>query len=260
MSLTRALVLASVAVTAQAGCDLIKLAKEMANNAQCITDAATGSTDTCEIYQAYLDCMSGSCCSMYMDTYGSLYGDCGDAVCSGGGCFPATAEVELATSEKVSMDQLKVGDKVLVGEGEYSEVYFFTTELASTTTSFVNINTATTELSLTPGHYLYVNGELTMAGRVMVGDVVTLADGSDSKVTGVSSKWGPGLYNPHTMDGDIIVDGVKTSTYTGAVHPTLAHALLYPVRKMYEAGITFGETFSTTAKNMPKAVLDLIQA
>ena len=38
-----------------------------------------------------------------------------------------------------------------------------------------------------------------------------------------------GLYNPHTMTGDIVVDGIQTSTYTAAIAPTLAHLALWSV-------------------------------
>ena len=46
-----------------------------------------------------------------------------------------------------------------------------------------------------------------------------------------------GLYNPHTLHGDIVVDGVLTSTYTAAFSPTLAHVALAPLRALYRAGV-----------------------
>jgi hypothetical protein len=102
------------------------------------------------------------------------------------------------------------------------------------------------------GHYLYVNGELQTAGSVKVGDMLTLANGDKSAVTEVSSQWAPGLYNPHTLTGDIVVDGILTSTYTDAVSPTLAHALLAPLRQMYASGAHFGQGFSVFAKGVPR--------
>jgi hypothetical protein len=263
MKVTLAL-LASVAPTAVFACNANQLISTAADAAECIgaVDSSTMLSDPCTYYQAVMNCY-GTCCDMYMESVSSYLTTCEDINCddaAGGVCFPATAEVELADGSKKTMDKVQVGDKVLVGEGSYSEVYFFTTAMKETTTSFVEITAGDNKLALTKGHYLYVNGELTKAGRVIVGDVVTLADGSSAKVSAVGSKWGPGLYNPHTMDGDIVVDGVKTSTYTEAVHPTLAHALLFPVRKMYEAGVEFGEKFSTTAKNMPSSVMSLISA
>ena len=55
-------------------------------------------------------------------------------------------------------------------------------------------------------------------------------------VTSITSVWANGLYNPHTMNGDIVVDGILTSTYTSAINPTLAHAALWPVRMLHSVG------------------------
>lgn len=250
-----AFLLLSATPLAWAGCNIGKAAKNAVDNIDCFTDAAK-EEGICNIIQNTLNCYSASCCTFMSKSYVDVYPDC---TLKCGGCFPATGEVLLESSEKVSMEQLKVGDKVLVGDGVYSEVYFFSTETAESTSLFVEIVAGETLLSLTPNHYLYINGELAAANRVIVGDVITLADGSSAKVSKVGSKWGEGLYNPHTMHGDIVVNGVKTSTYTGEVHPTLAHALLYPVRKLYEAGVSFGETFSGSSKSFPRSLLDLIQ-
>jgi hypothetical protein len=151
------------------------------------------------------------------------------------------------------MSQLLPGDKVHVGKGQFSEVYFFSTQLEEATAKFVSISTGATAtpLLLTAGHYLYVNGELNTARTVKVGDMVTLANGNEAKVTGVKDSYAPGLYNPHTLNGDIVVDGILTSTYTDAVDPTLAHALLLPLRQMYTLGSSFGQGFSAFAKGVP---------
>ena len=55
-------------------------------------------------------------------------------------------------------------------------------------------------------------------------------------VVAVATESSTGLYNPHTLNGDIMVNGVKTSTYTSAVAPALAHAALWPVRMLYSLG------------------------
>ena len=79
-----------------------------------------------------------------------------------------------------------------------------------------------------------MNGKLQTARTVVVGDALSGAGGN---VTAVATEWAEGFYNPHTMTGDIVVDGILTSTYTDAVAPSLAHALLWPVRMLYEAGV-----------------------
>lgn len=169
------------------------------------------------------------------------------------GCFPATATVTLADNSAKQMGTLTTGDKVHVGNGQYDDVYFFSTQLESTMSKFVVLSTSATEtpLKLTSGHYLYVNGKLATAGSVKKGDMLTLANGNKAAVSEVSSEWAPGLFNPHTLSGDIVVDGVLTSTYTNAVDPTLAHALLLPLRQMYAMGSTFGQGFSAMAKGVP---------
>jgi hypothetical protein len=177
-------------------------------------------------------------------------------------CFPADAEVLTAGNEVKQMGQLTVGDKVHVGRSQFDDVFLFTTEMEATTSKFVSLATAATEkpLRLTSGHYLYVNGELAQASDVKVGDMLTLANGNKAAVTEVSTAWAPGLYNPHTLNGDIVVDGVLTSTYTDAVNPTLAHALLLPLRQMYAAGATFGQGFSAMAKGVPSWIRQSVSA
>ena len=65
------------------------------------------------------------------------------------------------------------------------------------------------------------------------------------QVASVSSVWADGLYNPHTMHGDIVVDGIQTSTYTSDIDPTLAHAALWPVRMLHSMGKdVVGDTFA----------------
>lgn len=175
-------------------------------------------------------------------------------------CFPASAMVELKNGQFKSMDELVIGDEVRVGPDEFSEVYMFSTELTDTTTKFVKISTEDKELSLTPSHFLYVNGELAQAGDVKVGDVVVLGNGTKAPVTAIGSTWATGLYNPHTLHGDIVVDGLRTSTYTNAVHPKLAHAILSPIRAMYTAGVSYGKGFSGALKGLPTWVRQAITA
>lgn len=202
-------------------------------------------------------CMSQAMCDSYEANEGK---DCTDMSCTASGCFPATATVELEGGKITNMDTLKLGDKVRVGPNEFSEVYFFSTQMQDVTAKFVQIHTDHGDLRLTPGHYLYVNGVLLQASAVKSGDVVNLGNGTKASVNEVESSWGPGLFNPHTLHGDIVVDGVLTSTYTDAVHPKLAHALLSPLRTMYTAGISFGSGFQSTIKNMPSWLLQAIGA
>jgi hypothetical protein len=55
----------------------------------------------------------------------------------------------------------------------------------------------------------------------------------------VSHEWKAGLFNPNTLHGDVVVNGVLTSTYTDSLAPSLWHAALWPLRGIYLAGASF---------------------
>ena len=76
-------------------------------------------------------------------------------------------------------------------------------------------------------------------------------------ITAAATEISTGLYNPHTLNGDIMVNGVKTSTYTAAIAPALAHAALWPVRMLYSLGYdivngAFDEGSELLSSLMPK--------
>ncbi len=87
--------------------------------------------------------------------------------------------VELESGDVKTMTELEVGDRVRVGPAEFSEVYLFTHKDPSAVATFVTIVTSANHtLSLTPGHYVYVNGKLKAAGVVEVGDVLEDSNGA----------------------------------------------------------------------------------
>ena len=152
-------------------------------------------------------------------------------------CFPGDAVVTLDNGNKKTMADLAVGDKVLTANGVYTEVFLFSHRLQSASYNFIEFKTETTTLAVTGNHYLYVNGNLREAQYVSVGDSLTLASGKLAKVLSVGRVQKDGIFNPHTLQGDIVVDGVLTSTYTSAFSPTLAHVVLAPLRGLYMAGV-----------------------
>ncbi len=152
----------------------------------------------------------------------------------GADCFPGNADVELKSGETIKMASLKIGDEVSIGNGQYSEVFMFTHRLPAMHTEFLQVTTASgARLRLSAGHYLPVNGEYAAADTVRVGDEVVLGDGVNSRVVRVDTVADVGLFNPQTRHGDIVVNGVRASTYTTAVEPKAAHALLAPVRAVF---------------------------
>ena len=126
----------------------------------------------------------------------------------------------------------------------------FSHQFSDAEATFVELTTDWGIIRLSPGHYLYADGDVIQADRVEIGDYLDYLDYLDLdnaplslptiRVTGIANVRAIGLFNPHTLHGDVIVDGFRTTTYTDAIHPTLAHALLAPLRALYQMNVTFG--------------------
>jgi Hint module len=151
-------------------------------------------------------------------------------------CFAASALVELESGIPKRMDELAVGDRVKVGNNLYSDVFMFTHKIPAVRNNFVVIRTVSGEaITLTPGHFIYLNNALVDSATAKVGDTIFLGSGAVSVVSSVSQTVEAGLYNPQTVHGDIVVNGIIASTYTTALPPGTAHALLLPLRALYSA-------------------------
>lgn len=149
-------------------------------------------------------------------------------------CFPASSTVTISGAAPIRMEALAVGDSVSVGNTD-SRVFMFTHSDRDGMHPFVRLTTASGHaLSLSAGHYLYANDALEQADTVRTGDLLRLAAGGESPVVAVGATVERGLYNPQTLHGDIAVNGIVSSTYTSAIEPGLAHALLLPARAAYE--------------------------
>ncbi|OSX69691.1 hypothetical protein BU14_1265s0001 [Porphyra umbilicalis] len=164
------------------------------------------------------------------------------AVESEDSCFPATAAVRLADGSVKMMADVAVGDALHVGHGAHSDVYAWSHKLVDRAAEFVAITTtageaASSPLLLSPSHYLYVGGALAAASSVRPGDALTDGAGAPLTVASVSVVTRTGVFAPHTLHGDLVVNGVRVSTYTRAVHPAVAHALLAPLRVAYRLGV-----------------------
>lgn len=151
-------------------------------------------------------------------------------------CFPAHALVRLQDGRITPMSKLRTGNIVQVGADRYSPIFSWTHTSPTAISTFVIIWHAlgTMPLSVTPNHFVYKSDGSTILSRyLVVGDELLIANGTASVITKVETVTHRGLYNPQTLHGDIVVDGVRTSTYTLAVPPKTAHALLSPMRAAF---------------------------
>lgn len=160
-------------------------------------------------------------------------------------CFPASATAQVERRGVVRMDELEIGDRVLTGIDEhgqqsFSEVFFFSHQDKTVISTFLRIRTFNHRmLEVTPSHYLYVNGSLSTAKTVRVGDIIDFSNGTVTRVERVEHSRRQGLFNPQTIHGNIVVNGVRISTYTSAVQPVVANALLTPFRALHQCNMNW---------------------
>lgn len=181
-------------------------------------------------------------------------------------CFPGSAKVLLRSGEEKLMSELQVGDVILSRPGKtprYSQVHMFSHREAKGSHSMIRLVTADGQrLVLSPLHYIMVRTDnetkvMKTAEKIAPGDrVYTIAawkDGSYVVRTDVVQT-SSGLYNPHTLDGEIVVNGVWTSCYTASLHPVLSHVALglfrwvYTVSSIDASGGIFSKTVPVSSR------------
>lgn len=150
-----------------------------------------------------------------------------------GACFPSDAKVILKSGASKKMSELEIGDSVLVSKKVFSKVFSFTHRDYNITYKFVRIFVEdSTYIDMSPGHYIYVNKEREVkeAQNVKIGEYLVKTSGENLRVSSITNVWKSGLFNPHTMQGDISVNSFITTTYTDAVSDFAAHSMLLPLR------------------------------
>ncbi len=153
---------------------------------------------------------------------------------NGGICFPASALVSLESGAKKKMSELSIGDRVAVGGGKYSEVILFSHRIVDGSYEFVELQAGSSVLRLTADHYIYASHRYIPAGDVKLGDKLELGDGSYTAVTAVKMVMDVGLYNPQTVHGDILVNGLRAGTFTPEMQHKLANPSLSPLHAMFK--------------------------
>lgn len=145
--------------------------------------------------------------------------------------------VALESGQVVRMINLKIGDRVQVGPNEFSPVFMFTHKSQQTSHGFLIFRTGNdrrmVEVVVTGGHYLYVNGRLATARSAKVSDTLLSADEEPLSILSITKKTMRSLYNPQTVHGDIVVNGVIASTYTDTIVHDAAQAMFAPFRALY---------------------------
>lgn len=166
---------------------------------------------------------------------------------SEGPCFPGHATVELRDGSSCRIDQLETGQYVRVAAEEYSRVFMWThRDHTFKARYYIRLSLENgRSFTASVGHMVYTcEGGVSDCGRdvvkvedMKVGDGVWVALEDREvvmKIRGRELISSRGLFNPQTLHGDIVVDGVLSTCYTRVVPMRVAHSALAPLRAIYE--------------------------
>ena len=158
------------------------------------------------------------------------------------------------------MREVSVGDRLQViradGSVGYEDVYLLTHKDAASVSQYIRITLASgRQLELSPRHFLptapdperpdWATRLVKGADEIKVGDVLWFHDGErmqPARVAGVATEVEYGAFNPLTLSGTIIVDGVVASAHSDwfldGIVSADAQARIYqvmfaPVRAIY---------------------------
>eukprot|EP00956_Cyclotella_meneghiniana_P037104 scaffold134538_cov38-Cyclotella_meneghiniana.AAC.1 len=140
---------------------------------------------------------------------------------NGRDCFSLESTVFVKDKGAISIKDLRIGDMVLSDDqGGYTKYYSRGHYLEQARAEFLRIYTESqvNPLELTPAHMIFREADAlpVPAHSIKVGDVVKTIDGP-SKVIDVRKISRKGIFNPLTVSGAIVVDGIVSSTHT--THP-----------------------------------------
>jgi len=140
------------------------------------------------------------------------------------GCFSSMATVVEEQEGKIKLKDVIVGQKVLTGDGQFKTVYAIDHKDPNERADFLqiyyenenNTNESQAPLELTPNHMIFVQGqkEPMPASSIQIGNKLETMYARGATVTKISSVKREGVWNPLTVDGTILVDGIVTSTYS----------------------------------------------
>lgn len=163
----------------------------------------------------------------------------------GGACFSPYSIVEVESRGPTYMKDVRIGDILKTSDG-YSKVYSFGHKKPSAVTTYLQIHTTTNSmpLEITDEHLLYIYSHekimLQPARAVQVGDRLWSGPGSGATVLAIKVVQRMGLYAPHTISGNLLVNGVVASNYmalpdafTSIVSFGAQHRLQYAIFSPY---------------------------
>lgn len=179
------------------------------------------------------------------------------------GCFTANSTVQLASGETRSLNELRIGDRVLSMDNDgqllYSEVYMFLDRDENQRREFIRIETEDGHaITATPSHLIYTwttNDQFNavdtdavnfrFAELVQIGDFVLVnINGTlePRRVKQITQELHRGVFAPLTYKGTIVVNSIAASCYALVEKHSLAHIGFMPMRTWRTIEETLGLT------------------
>jgi Hint module len=164
-------------------------------------------------------------------------------------CFPSDARVLTLDGRCTMMADLRLGDKVLcdvvdtdrTDPTKYDEIYMFGHRDAEATDEpFLRLRYSEEgSIRLTPDHRIpirrFEEGLKTVPARdVRVGDELFVVDGGIAVVQAIEEICADGLWNPYTLRGTIVVDGVLASCHSSSVLDGIFETVKVPSDAAYQ--------------------------
>jgi len=163
--------------------------------------------------------------------------------CPQGACFPADAIVYTHDRGAMEIQHVRIGDRLLSysvhGEAFYDPVYMLGHKDPSTRATFISITARNNQtVRLTPDHYMVIvrHGKTfdIPSQHVKVGDGMIVGPGRVETVMTVSTVSSKGMYNPYTMSGRIVVDGVLASCHSSSLFDRVFNLFGIPLSTGYQ--------------------------
>lgn len=165
--------------------------------------------------------------SLSKDEYDKLRGEA---------CFPADTSISLHGGSKKRIQKLSIGDRIATPSNPSypCSVIGWTHWRPSSLSHFLRLTVTDGQvLTVSPRHFVYTGDRIRPARTISVGDQLILVSNDTAKsvsVVSIENLIRNGLFNVQTSCGDIVADNFLCSSYTEAVPPITAHALLLPIR------------------------------
>lgn len=140
-------------------------------------------------------------------------------------CFPSHSAVHVRNKGLVRMDDLVIGDLVMVTNNQYESVYSFGHKNQdSAKHNFLEISTtqSTTPLVISPDHMIATPTlGFVPALHLKVGDFVVGGDDKAAQILSVTNMKAQGAFAPFTPSGKLIVNGIVASSFVAVEHASL---------------------------------------